>query len=113
MEGLVEQVIGRYGSQLKLQRGSTVQPFRGFFHHTASKDWHNMEKVFSPLGQIPRGQYAVIAPAALKLKVGDILHCNGKSYALRRVETILFRDTPLYCWGLCVERGEAKQWPQS
>ena len=54
-----------------------------------------------------------IRQSVMKLKVGDVLHCNGKSYALRRVETILFRDTPLYCWGLCVERGETKQWPQS
>lgn len=71
-----------------------------------------MEKVFSPLGQIPRGQYAVIAPASLGLQVGDVLCCNGKSYALRRVETVQFQDTALYSWGLCVERGVGTQWPQ-
>lgn len=109
---LVEKVIDRYGSEIFLQREEKALAFRGFFHHTASKDWHNMEKVFSPLGQIPRGQYAIIAPVQLGLKVGDVLYHNGKSYSLRRVETILFRDTAIYCWGLCVERGETKNWPQ-
>jgi hypothetical protein len=112
MKGLVEQVLSRYGSQIVLQRGEEKTCFRGFFHHTASRDWHNMEKVFSPLGQIPRGQYALIAPATLGLKVGDVLEHNGKSYGLRRVETILFRDTALYSWGLCVERGATTEWPQ-
>lgn len=109
---LVGKVLNRYGSEIVLQRGEKRTGFRGFFHHTASRDWHNMEKVFSPLGQIPRGQYALIAPADLGLKVGDILEHNGKSYGLRRVETILFRDDALYCWGLCVERGATTEWPQ-
>lgn len=112
MNRLVEKVLERYGSQIFLQREGKLLGFRGFFHHTASRDWHNMEKVFSPLGQIPRGQYAIIAPAALGLKVGDILEHNGKSYGLRRVETILYRDEELYSWGLCVERGATTQWPQ-
>lgn len=112
MTGLVEKVLDRYGSEIFLQREGKTQAFRGFFHHTASKDWHNMEKVFSPLGQIPRGQYAIIAPVQLGLQVGDVLLCNGKSYGLRRVETILFRNTPIYCWGLCVERGATTNWPQ-
>ena len=99
---LVEQVFSRYGSRIVLQRGEERTEFRGFFHHTASRDWHNMEKVFSPLGQIPRGQYALIAPANLGLKVGDILEHNGKSDGRRRVETILFRDDAPYSWGLCV-----------
>ena len=112
MVGLIDKVMNRYGSQIVLQREESRITFRGFLHHTASKDWHNMEKVFSPLGQIPRGQYAVLAPPTMQLQVGDILNCNGKSYALRRVETVLFRDTPIYCWGLCVERGSATKWPQ-
>lgn len=112
MNRLVEQVLTRYGSEIFLHREEKRLGFRGFFHHTASRDWHNMEKVFSPLGQIPRGQYAIIAPATLGLKVGDILEHNGKSYGLRRVETILFRDEALYCWGLCVERGATTEWPQ-
>ena len=112
MQRLVQQVLDRYGSEILLQREDGATKFRGFFHHTASRDWHNMEKVFSPLGQIPRGQYALIAPATLGLKVGDVLEHNGKSYGLRRVETILFRDDALYAWGLCVERGATSQWPQ-
>ena len=112
MNALVEKVLERYGSRIVLHRGEERLGFRGFFHHTASKDWHNMEKVFSPLGQIPRGQYAIIAPASLGLKVGDILEHNGKSYSLRRVEIILVRDEALYSWGLCVERGATSQWPQ-
>ncbi len=112
MVALVESVLQRYGSEIQLLQGEESRVFRGFFQHTASKDWHNMEKVFSPLGQIPRGQYAVIAPARLGLQVGDVLMLGEKSYQLRRVETILFRDEPLYSWGLCVERGARTAWPQ-
>ncbi len=104
MVALVEKVLHRYGSQILLQRQEGNVEFRGFLQHTASKHWNNMEKVFSPLGQIPRGQYAIIAPAEVTLQVGDVLTCNGKDYRLRRAEQILFRDTPLYTWGLCVER---------
>ena len=96
---------------MQLQRGQVVSRFRGFLHHTGSKNWHNMEKVYSPLGQIPRGQYAFVVPADLDVAVGDTLLWNGRSFAVRRVENVLYRNKSLYRWGLCVERGGSDTWP--
>ena len=38
---------------------------------------------------------------------------NGKNYWLRRTELILDANGPVYCWGICVEKGGEDTWGQS
>lgn len=113
MQAMIGKILRRYGTQMELQREGESLEFRAFLHHTGSKNWHNMEKAFSPLGQIPRGQYAVITPPQINLQIGDTLCWGGRRFAIRRIETILYRDEPLYRWGLCVERGSEEPWQRS
>lgn len=84
--------------------------FRGIFQHTGSKDWHNMEKSYSLLGQIPRGQYMIMAPVGIRLEMGDRLQVGERRFSIRRVETVFWRNRALYSWGLCVELGRDDIW---
>lgn len=103
-------VFRRYGTRLQRYRGGTGVPFRGFLQHSASKSWQNMEREVMPLGEIPRGQYVLMAPLQPELAVGDVVEQAGKFYVLRRCETVMYRDTPLYVWGLCTEKGDEDTW---
>ena len=91
-------------------QNETQQSFRAFLQLVTSKSWQNMEKVFGPLGEIPRGQYLYIGPAAQDVSSADYLRCNGVDYLVRRAEPILLGDEALYIWGLCVRKGADDPW---
>lgn len=111
MRNTVEKVLCRYGREITVVRGEESLAFQGFFHHTGSKDWHNMEKAYTVLGQIPRGQYLVLAPAWTMLVVGDMILCDGRRFSVRRVESESFKEEQIYSWALCVELGKEDTWP--
>jgi hypothetical protein len=111
MRSAIEKILHRYGEQVLVDRKEAPLVFRGIFQHTGSKDWHNMEKAYSLLGQIPRGQYLVLAPVEVTLLMGDRLVVGGRRFSIRRVETVTWRGKPMYSWGLCVELGEEDTWP--
>ena len=110
MRPAIEKVMRRYGLQMTLARPEETCVFRGIFQHTGSKDWHNMEKSYSLLGQIPRGQYMVMAPIGVRLEMGDRLLVGERRFSVRRVETVYWQNRALYSWGLCVELGRDDQW---
>ena len=62
-----------------------------------------MEKNYIPLGEIPRGQYILFLPPEMEAQVGDRVILKGKSYEIRRLEKMLYREKPAYSWGLCTE----------
>ena len=70
-----------------------------------------MEKAYTVLGQIPRGQYLVLAPAWTRLAVGDKILCDGRRFSVRRVEAESFIKEQLFNWALCVELGKEDTWP--
>ncbi|MBO5323297.1 MAG: hypothetical protein J6A88_04255 [Oscillospiraceae bacterium] len=111
MQSTVEKILRKYGREITVERGEESLVFQGFFHHTGSKDWHNMEKAYTVLGQIPRGQYLVMAPTWIKLAMGDRICCDGKRYSVRRVEGETFQEERIYSWALCVELGKEDTWP--
>ena len=111
MANVVEKVLSKYGRNITVERGTDRIVFRGYFHHTGSKDWHNMEKAYTVLGQIPRGQYMVLAPTWVNLYMGDVIRLDGRRYSVRRSEDEKFGDFPLYTWALCVELGREDSWP--
>lgn len=111
MRGSIEKILRRYGQRVTVDRKDDRMEFRGIFQHTGSKDWHNMEKSYSLLGQIPRGQYMILAPAGVVLLVGDKLLVGSRRFSIRRVESVSWGEKPLYSWGLCVELGGEDTWP--
>ena len=111
MRSTVEKILRRYGRDITVDRNGESLVFQGFFHHTGSKDWHNMEKAYTVLGQIPRGQYLVLAPTGVNLAMGDVIRCDGRRFSVRRVEEENLRDERIYSWALCVELGKEDTWP--
>ena len=112
MQKDVQALMRRWGNSLTLHKNGEKLSFRGFLHHSNSRSLQNLYQEFGPLGQIPGGWYVYIGPAEPAVQEGDILSMDGKQYRLRRVEAVTFREEPLYCWGLCVEKGGEDTWGQ-
>lgn len=105
MIAAIEKVFCRYGTDLILQRNGVTTAFQGFLHSVTSQSRQSAQRELTVLGEIPRGQYVLIAPAYLELQVGDTVVRMGKHYVLGQVESIPYRNEVLYHWGLCVEKG--------
>ena len=113
MRKMVSKILQTYGSSLMLEHEGESVEIRAFFQPVRSKSWQYLEGNYSPLGEIPRGQYVYIGPVEPMAEAGDTLTVEGKRYWLRRSELILHQDGPVYCWGICVEKGGEDSWGQS
>ena len=113
MRQTIDRIIELYGMAVALQRKEGELPFRAFFQPVRSKSWQYLEGNYSPLGEIPRGQYVYLGPVVPNVSVGDILKVNGKFYRMRRTEYVYDSSEPVYLWGMCVEKGGEDTWGQS
>ena len=113
MRQMVSKILRSYGSAVTLRKGGTAHEIRAFFQPVRSKSWQYLEGDYSPLGEIPRGQYVYIGPVEPAAEAGDSLTVAGKEYWIRRAEQILDSRGPVYCWGMCVEKGGEDDWGRS
>lgn len=110
MREILEGIIAHYGSAVTAVRNGQERGFRAFLQLVTSKSWQNMERVFGPLGEIPRGQYLYLGPAEEDISRAEYLRCAGVDYVVRRAEPICVGDEALYIWGLCVRKGADDPW---
>ena len=110
MQQMVAKILASYGSAVTLQQGEDTYEIRAFFQPVRSKSWQYLEGNYSPLGEIPRGQYVYLGPVSPRAEAGDTVIVEGNSYWLRRSELILDSGGPVYCWGMCVEKGGEDNW---
>ena len=110
MRALVEKIMARHGTDMTLVSGENRKTVRGFFRAVNSKSWQSMESEATMLGEITRGQYVYLGPAAVAVAEGDTLLLKGRSYLLRRVEPYFYGNAVIYQWGLCVEKGVNDTW---
>lgn len=110
MRTLFDRVFERFGTEAVLSSRAGARTAKVFFHSVNSRSWQNMERVFFPLGEIPRGQYICVLPIGAQAKAGETVTLLGRAYKLRRVEEMFVRDERVYCWGLCVEKGGDDDW---
>ena len=110
MREIIEAIIESYGSTVTAAYGGDSVSFRAFLQLVTSKSWQNMERVFGPLGEIPRGQYLYIGPADRDIAAAEYLRCHGTDYIVRRADPILVGDEALFVWGLCVRKGADDPW---
>lgn len=106
----IDKILKKYGTGMKIKRGQQEESFRGFLQPSRSKSIQNLQKDFSPLGQIPNGMYVLLAPTCVDAKCGDTVLSGERSYELRRVERIMHGDKALYIWALCKEKGGEDTW---
>jgi hypothetical protein len=110
MRRTVEKTMARYGTDLTIVSGGESKTVRGFFRAVNSKSWQSMESEASLLGEITRGQYVYMGPAAAAVKEGDTLMLGDRSYLFRRTELYYYGNQAVYQWGLCVEKGVNDTW---
>ena len=113
MQHKIRKILDTYGVEMVLKDEIISMTFHGFFQPVRSKSWQYMEGNYSPLGEIPRGQYVYLGPVSPEAKAGDTLTVGQSTYWLRRTELIRDKDGPVYCWGLCVEKGGEDTWGRS
>ena len=106
----IDKILKRYGTELRLKHGQQEESFRGFLQPSRSKSLQNLQKEFSPLGQVPDGMYVLLAPAHLEAECDDVVVLGNKCYELRRVEKVMYGDKVLYIWALCREKGGEDTW---
>ena len=113
MRQMIEKILKAYGSAVTLQHQDGTYDIRAFFQPVRSKSWQYLEGNYSPLGEIPRGQYVYIGPVEPQAEAGDTLIVDSKAYWLRRTELVRDSGGAVYCWGMCVEKGGEDNWGQS
>lgn len=106
MHQMFDSLFARYGTTLSVA-GVSV---RGFFYSVNSRSWQNMEQMVGPLGEIPRGQYICILPAAVTVTAGDTVAVGQTSYRICRAEDMRVGDGVVYHWCLCVQKGGEDLW---
>ena len=62
MREMVGKILETYGTAVTLQQSGNAFAIRAFFQPVRSKSWQYLEGNYSPLGEIPRGQYVYIGP---------------------------------------------------
>ena len=113
MQGVVARMMEKYGTAVKLCRSESSWNVKAFFQSVRSKSWDLSESEYSPLGEIPRGRHIYIGPLEPEAAAGDTIWVEDKAYLVRRSEIIRDGSGPVYCWGLCLEKGGADNWGRS
>ena len=111
MQQKIGKILAAYG--VSITRKAKKITYRGFFQPVRSKSWQYLEGNFSPLGEVPRGQYVYIGPADQLLNVGETLEVGSRDYMVRRLEPVYYGEEIAYYWGMCVEKGGEDNWGRS
>ena len=110
MQRKIGLILNTYGVSIARQGFGT---YKGFFQPVRSKSWQYLEGNYSPLGEVPRGQYVYIGPADQALETGDTLTVSQKDYMVRRCEPVFYGEEIAYYWAMCVEKGGEDTWGRS
>lgn len=109
-EKTMSRLIRQFGSRIRRTSGTSTAEYTAILQPVTSKSWQNMERMIPNAGEIPRGQYLYIGPAAQALKNGDVIRFDSRDFIVRRADRVFFRDEALFVWGLCVEGGGKEPW---
>jgi len=107
---MVDKILNSYGTVLTLRHNGKDVAFKGFLQPGRSLSQRSSLRRISPLGEIFGDTYLYIGPAGQEAQVGDILMQGGNLYELRQLETVMYQNTPIYLWGLCVRKGGEDSW---
>lgn len=102
----IEQMMRLYGSAMVLSGSSGEHSVRAFLQETHSRSLDGIRRDITILGEVPKGTYVYIGPASPAAQKGDLLYFQGTAYEFRRTEQVTAADRQLYCWGLCVQKGD-------
>ena len=109
MRIMVEKLLRQHGIDIRMEERTV----RGLFQPVTGKLDRLATPEAGPLGMQSRQQYVYIGPAMPSAEEGDAVTVEGRTYWIRRGEQILDGNGPVYCWGMCVEKGGEDTWGQS
>ena len=105
--------MGCYGRDLILIRGEDRFSLRGFFQPVTGKVERLALAQMGPLGQESRERFIYIGPVEPEAEPGDQVMAGEKQYRICSAQLIWGGDGPVYCWGMCVEKGCEDNWGSS
>ncbi len=110
MRRQLDRIFNKYGTAAVIASKERQQAVKVFFRSDNSTSWQNMERMFCPLGEVPRGQYICLFPMEARVAVEDTVIVDGRSYLVRKLEEIRSTKQALCRWSLCVEKGSEDTW---
>lgn len=111
MKRMIDAILAGYGSPVTiLYADGARKQTRAFVQPVTEKGWQGIQKTMLPLGQSPVGRFVYIGPAEQKLKEEDAVVYDGKTFEVRRAETLEVAGQALYIWGLLTIRGGDDPW---
>ena len=102
MRIMVEKLLRQYGMEVRV----AGQDLRALFQPVTGKLERLALQAPGPLGLEPRGRYIYIGPLEPRLQEDMVLTVAGKDYTVRSVRQITGENGPVYCWAMCVEKGQ-------
>lgn len=110
MRRMIERIFKKYGTPILRRTVDGDETIRGFWQHTGSLGWKNMQPVYAQLGEVPRGQYLLMLPMEPVIEKGDSIQKGESWYIVRRVEKMWHGEEAIYQWCLCEEGGRTGVW---
>ena len=102
MRIMVEKLLRQHGMEILLGD----RQVRGLFQPVAGKLDRLAKLEPGPLGLKERQRYVYIGPLEPEPREDMVLTAQGKGYLVRSAHRINGPGGPLYCWAMCVEKGE-------
>lgn len=99
---MVEKLLRQHGMEILLGD----RQVRGLFQPVAGKLDRLAKLEPGPLGLQERQRYVYIGPLEPEPREDMVLTAQGKGYLVRSAHRINGPGGPLYCWAMCVEKGE-------
>lgn len=110
MKRMLDKILRYYGSRVIVHTQTEQIPVHAFLQPVNSKSWQNMNHMHLSGGEVPRGQFLYIGPVEVPVLGCEYLQLSDKRYRVRRCDTLMIGDEPLYRWALCVEGGYDEPW---
>lgn len=100
----IEQILKGYGRQMVLSGSDGEVKFKALLQPLRYKNKMYLSAVSTELRYDSSRKFLLIAPADVDVSNADGYECvisDGKNkYITDRSETIMFGQTPLYCWAV-------------
>ena len=110
MKRMLDKILKGYGREITLCRAGEEIAVYGFFQPDTGRTDRLSVVQAGHLGREDRMRYSYYGPAEYPVEDGDELVADGKSYLVRSGQVQYAGETPVYCWGLCVEKGGEDLW---
>ncbi len=110
MYKLIQRLFARMGRPAQLVSGEKSERVQVIVQPRRAVALQNMQRLFTPLGQVKQEGFVCYFPAEARVFTGDRLVVQGRSYRVCTVEPMMAgKDRALYQWSLCREEGGADQ----